>query len=140
MMRALWTASTGMEAQQRRVDVISNNLANVNTDGFKKSHTSFEDLVYQSMRTAGTAAGGNSQIPTGIQVGNGVKHAATQKIFTRDFELTENFDMVIRGPGFFQVTDLDGTTKYTVQLVQSRCGWPDCDEQWFVVGSGHHYP
>ncbi|MDO8587049.1 MAG: flagellar basal-body rod protein FlgG [Armatimonadota bacterium] len=115
MIRSLWTAATGMEAQQLNIDVISNNLANVNTVGFKKSRVDFQDLLYQTLRAAGTAESQDAQVPTGIQVGLGTRAAATQKIFTQgDFQQTQNpLDLVIEGDGFFQVTTPNGDTVYS---------------------------
>lgn len=114
MIRALWTAATGMEAQQMAVDVLSNNLANVNTSGFKKSRLEFQDLLYDSMRAAGTESSAGVQLPTGMAVGNGCKPVATAKIFTQgDFLSTGNsLDLVIQGDGFFQVLKTDGDTGY----------------------------
>jgi flagellar basal-body rod protein FlgG len=83
MMRSLWTAASGMTGQQFNIDTISNNLSNVNTTGFKQTRAEFEDLLYQTIRTAGTPATELTVVPTGIQVGHGVKAAATQKIFTQ---------------------------------------------------------
>jgi flagellar basal-body rod protein FlgG len=115
MIRALYTSSTGMEAQQLDLDTIANNLANVNTSGFKRSRVDFQDLLYQTFRPAGASVAQGNTSPTGIQVGLGVRPAATQKIFSQgDFQLTENpLDVVIEGDGFFQVTRPDGTTAYT---------------------------
>lgn len=115
MMRALWTAGAGMMAQQMNIDIISNNLANVNTTGFKKSRVDFEDLLYQTIRTAGSTAAQGSTLPTGLQVGHGVKTVSTTKIFTQgDFTQTGNpLDLVIEGDGFFQVQMPDGSTAYT---------------------------
>ncbi|EAX47458.1 flagellar basal-body rod protein FlgG [Thermosinus carboxydivorans Nor1] len=115
MMRALWTAGSGMVAQQANVDVISNNLANVNTTGFKKSRTDFQDLMYQTIRQAGAATGADTQLPTGIQIGHGVRQVATQKIYTQgNFQQTGNpLDLAIEGDGFFQITLPDGTLAYT---------------------------
>lgn len=115
MIRALWTAATGMSAQQLNIDVVSNNLANVNTSGFKKSRVDFQDLLYQTLRPAGTAAAQGAQVPTGIQVGLGTRPAATQKIFSQgDFQQTQNpLDLVIEGDGFFQVQMPNGNTAYT---------------------------
>ena len=115
MMRALWTAGTGMVAQQATVDVISNNLANVSTTGFKKFRTDFEDLMYQTVRQAGTATGPDQQLPTGVQMGHGVRQVATQRIFLEgSFQQTGNeLDMAIAGDGFFQIALPDGTTAYT---------------------------
>lgn len=115
MIRAMWTAATGMEAQQLNMDVISNNLANVNTAGFKKSRPDFQDLLYQSIQLAGSAASANTENPTGIQVGLGTRTAAVQKIFTvGDLMQTGNeLDVAIEGPGFFQVELPDGETGFT---------------------------
>ncbi|MCE5311901.1 MAG: flagellar basal-body rod protein FlgG [Nitrospiraceae bacterium] len=115
MIRSLFTAATGMHAQQLNVDVISNNLANVNTVGFKRSRADFQDLLYQNLRNPGAPSAEGVQIPVGIQVGLGVKPASVQKLFTQgDFLNTgNNLDMVIEGDGFFQVTMPDGTISYT---------------------------
>lgn len=115
MMRSLWTAASGMVAQQANIDVISNNMANANTTGYKKSRTDFQDLMYQTMRQAGSASGADSQLPTGIQIGSGVRQVATQKIYTvSSFQSTGNtLDMAIEGDGFFQITMPDGTFSYT---------------------------
>ena len=115
MLRSLFIAATGMEAQKLNIDVISNNLANVNTTGFKKSRADFQDLMYQTLRTPGASSAEGTQIPTGIQIGLGVKPAAVQKIFLQgDFVASGNsLDMVIEGDGFFQVLKPDGTTAYT---------------------------
>lgn len=115
MIRSLWTAATGMEAQQLNIDVISNNLANVNTHGFKKSRVDFQDLLYQTIRPAGTTEAQGAQVPTGVQVGMGTRYAATQKIFSQgNFEQTgDPLNMVISGDGFFQIQMPDGTTSYT---------------------------
>lgn len=115
MIRALWTGATGMQAQQLNMDVTANNLANVNTAGFKRSRTDFQDLLYQTLRLAGTASSSNTKVPTGIQVGHGARPAAVQKIFLQgDFMQTQNeLDMVIEGRGFFQILTPDGETAYT---------------------------
>ncbi|MBI4180115.1 flagellar basal-body rod protein FlgG [bacterium] len=115
MMRSLWTASTGMIGQQFNVDVISNNLANVNTTAFKKDRVDFEDLMYQRMLLAGTPTSGDAVIPTGIQVGLGTRVAATQKMFEQgSLKRTANpLDLAIEGEGFFRITLPDGTTAYT---------------------------
>ena len=115
MLRSLYIAATGMEAQKLNIDVISNNLANVNTTGFKKSRADFQDLLYQTIRLPGATSAEGSQIPSGIQVGMGVKPVAVQKIFQQgDFVQTGNsLDMVIQGDGFFQILMPDGTTSYT---------------------------
>ncbi|KXS45307.1 MULTISPECIES: flagellar basal-body rod protein FlgG [unclassified Candidatus Frackibacter] len=115
MIRSLWTAATGMKAQQLNIDTISNNLANVNTSGFKKSRVNFQDLMYQSLRAAGTPNNQGSQVPTGIEVGHGVRPAATQKLFSQgSFKKTGNpLDVAIEGDGFFQVIRPDGRIAYT---------------------------
>jgi len=116
MIRSLWTAATGMAAQNTNVDVISNNLANVNTAGFKKSRANFEDLMYQQIKTPGSeASSSGTQVPSGIQIGLGVRTVATQSMFTEgSFQQTGNqFDLAIEGKGFFQLQLADGTTAYT---------------------------
>jgi len=115
MIRALWTASTGLHAQQLNIDVVANNLANVNTTGFKRGRGDFQDLLYQTLRMPGTASSGNTEVPTGVQVGHGARVVAVQKIFLQgDFTQTLNeLDMTIEGKGFFQITKPDGETAYT---------------------------
>ena len=115
MIRSLFTAATGMNAQDLNVSVIANNLANVNTGGFKRSRAEFQDLLYQNLRLVGTLSESGNQVPTGIQLGLGVKPAAVQKIFLQgDFVQTQNtLDLAISGKGFFQVTQPDGTVAYT---------------------------
>ncbi|HAI85818.1 MAG TPA: flagellar basal-body rod protein FlgG [Firmicutes bacterium] len=115
MMRALWSAATGMLAKQLDMDVIANNLANLNSAGFKKSRVDFQDLMYQTIRSAGSTVAQGSRVPTGIQVGLGTRAAAIQKVFSQgDFIQTENpLDLVIEGDGFFQVLLPDGSTAYT---------------------------
>jgi flagellar basal-body rod protein FlgG len=115
MLRALYSSAAGMQSQQTNLDVISNNLANVNTTGFKKSKAEFQDLIYQTSRTPGTDQGGGNQLPTGIQIGHGSRLVATSKIFTTG-ELTqtgERLDVAIQGDGFFEVQLPDGTRAYT---------------------------
>ena len=115
MIRALWTAGTGMSVQQVNLDVIANNIANVNTNGFKRSRADFQDLMYQTLRLQGTKNDGGNQIPTGIQIGHGAMLAAVQKVFQQgDFQQTDNqTDLAIEGSGFMQVTMPDGTLAYT---------------------------
>src|SRR5690606_41263239 len=114
MMRSLWTAASGMVGQQFNIDTIANNLANVNTTGFKKSRVDFQDLLYQTIRFPGSPVTLGAQIPTGIQVGHGVRTVATTRLFTQGtFRQTENpLDMVIEGDGFFQVLLPDGQIAY----------------------------
>jgi flagellar basal-body rod protein FlgG len=115
MIRSLWTAATGMQAQTLNIDVISNNLANVNTTGFKRSRADFQDLLYESLRPPGMASSANTTVPTGIQVGHGTRPVANQKIFLQgDFQHTQNdLDMAIEGEGFFQVLQPNGEVAYT---------------------------
>lgn len=105
MIRGLWTAASGMNAQQLSIDVTANNLANANTSGFKKSRNNFQDLMYQTLQIPGAEAAGGGQVPTGIQVGMGARPMSVQKIFTQgDFEQTGNeLDLAIEGNGFFKV-------------------------------------
>jgi flagellar basal-body rod protein FlgG len=114
-MRSLWTAASGMTGQQFNIDTISNNLANVNTTGFKQMRADFEDLLYQTLRLAGTPSTEVTVVPTGIQVGHGVKPGATQKIFTQGaLQATGNTaDLAIEGEGFFRVLQYDGSYGYT---------------------------
>jgi len=115
MIRSLWTGTTGMQAQQLNMDVIANNLANVNTNGFKKSRADFQDLLYQTMKVPGGQTSADTQSPTGILIGLGVKPAAVTKVFTEgDIIHTENeLDVAIEGRGFLQIELPDGNTAYT---------------------------
>ena len=115
MIRSLWIARTGLDAQQTHLDVISNNLANVSTTGFKRSRPVFEDLVYQNLRQAGAQSTQQTQIASGLQIGTGVRPVATARIHTQgNLNQTGNeLDVAIAGKGFFQVTLPDGTTAYT---------------------------
>ena len=115
MINSLWISKTGMEAQQMQLDVISNNLANVSTNGFKRASAVFEDLMYQNLRQVGANSAEQSQLPTGLQVGLGVRTVATSRSFAQgNLQQTSNkLDVAIQGNGFFQVTMPDGTTNYT---------------------------
>ncbi len=115
MIRSLWTSATGMQAQELNIDVISNNLANVNTSGFKKSRAEFQDLLYQMLRPAGAASSQDTTVPTGIQLGHGARPSAVQKLFTQgDFQNTKNqLDWAIEGDGFFQIELPNGETSYS---------------------------
>jgi flagellar basal-body rod protein FlgG len=115
MIRSLFTASTGMIAQQLNIDTIANNLANVNTTGFKKSRVNFQDLIYETIKPAGTETEAGTTIPEGIQVGHGVRPSSIAKLFSQGAAVqTGNpFDIRIEGEGFLQVTLPDGTTAYT---------------------------
>lgn len=115
MTRTLSIAATGMQAQNVNIDVIANNLANVNTTGFKRSRADFADLLYQTLRPPGATSAAGNQIPTGIQLGQGVRPVATYKIFTQgNYQTTENqLDLAIEGNGFFQVMQPNGEVAYT---------------------------
>lgn len=115
MIRSLWIAKTGLDAQQTQMDVIANNLANVSTSGFKRSRAVFEDLLYQTLRQPGAQSSQQTQLPSGLQIGTGVRTVATERIFTQgNLQQTSNSkDLAIQGEGFFQVLLPDGTTAYT---------------------------
>lgn len=131
MLRSLSVAATGMEAQQLNIDIISNNLANVNTTGFKKSRGDFQDLLYQTVIPAGTPSSGSTQAPTGIQVGMGVRSVAVQKIFTQgEYQQTGNsLDIAIEGDGFYQINQPNGVVAY------SRAGAFKLDSEGRIVNS-----
>ena len=132
MIRSLYSARTGMNGQQMQLDTISNNLANVNTAGFKKSRVQFEDLFYQNVRSAGTQTGDGGQVPTGIQVGMGVRPTSVTKIFTQgDYSETGNdLDWAIEGQGFFQIMR-NGQEYFT------RAGSFNRDSEGYIVtGNG----
>ncbi len=115
MIRSLWTGTTGMHSQQLNIDVISNNLANVSTTGFKKSRADFQDLLYQTMKVPGSQSSADTQSPTGILIGLGVKPAAVSKIFSQGdlIQTLNELDVAIEGEGFFQVDMPNGNTGYT---------------------------
>lgn len=115
MIPALRTAASGMMAQQTNIDTISNNLANLNTIGYRKSRAEFADLLYQNMRTPGSQSSASTRVPAGIQVGLGVRLSAVQKMFHQGaLKSTANpFDLAVQGDGFFQVLLPDGTMAYT---------------------------
>ncbi len=115
MLRSLWIAKTGMEAQQMQLDVISNNLANSSTNGFKRAHAVFEDLMYQNLRQAGAASTEQTTLPAGLQVGLGARAVATSRNFSQGgLQQSSNpLDVAVLGNGFFEVQLPDGTTGYT---------------------------
>lgn len=115
MIRSLWISKTGLDAQQTQMDVIANNLANVSTNGFKRSRAVFEDLLYQTIRQPGAQSSQQTQIPSGLQIGTGVRPVAAERIHTQgNLQQTGNqLDVAIQGGGFFQVLMPDGTTGYT---------------------------
>ena len=115
MIRSLWIAKTGLDAQQTQLDTISHNLANVATNAYKRSHAVFEDMLYQNMRQAGGQSTQQTMLPTGLQIGTGVRPVATSRIFTQgNLQQTGNqLDLAINGNGFFPVQLPDGTEAYT---------------------------
>ncbi len=115
MIRSLWVARTGLDAQQTQLDVIANNLANVSTNGFKRGRAVFEDLLYQTMRQPGAQTSQQTQVPTGLQLGTGARVVSTARIFTQgNLQKTDGaLDIAINGNGFFQIQLPDGTTAYT---------------------------
>lgn len=132
MIRSLWIAKTGLEAQQTGLDVISNNLANVNTTGFKRTRAVFEDLMYQTIRQPGAQVGAANQLPSGLQLGTGVNVVATERIHSQgNLQNTGNaLDIAIQGKGFLQVEMPDGTFAYT------RDGSLQVDQNGQVVTAG----
>jgi flagellar basal-body rod protein FlgG len=115
MIKSLWISKTGLDAQQTQMDVISNNLANVSTSGFKRSRAVFEDLLYQTIRQPGAQSSQQTQLPSGLQIGTGVRPVATERIFAQgNLQSTSNDkDIAVLGAGFFQVVLPDGTAAYT---------------------------
>lgn len=115
MNGALWTAKTGLDAQQTRMQVISNNLANTNTTGFKRDRAVFQDLLYQTVRQPGAQSSQNTQLPSGLSTGTGVRVVSTEKLFSQgNLSSTDDpMDLGIQGRGFFEVLTPDGTLAYT---------------------------
>ena len=115
MIRSLWISKTGLDAQQTQMDVIANNLANVSTHAFKRSRAVFEDLLYQTLRQPGAQSSGQTQLPSGLQLGTGVRPVATERVFTQgNLQQTSSpLDVAIQGNGFFQVQMPDGSSAYT---------------------------
>jgi flagellar basal-body rod protein FlgG len=115
MIRSLWIARTGMDAHQTQLDVITNNLANVSTNGFKRARAVFEDMLYQTIRQPGALNTQQNTIPSGLQIGTGVRPVATERIHTQgNLQQTSNsLDVAVQGEGFFQIQMPDGTLSYT---------------------------
>ena len=115
MDASMWVAKTGLDAQQTRMNVISNNLANVNTTGFKRDRAVFEDLLYQNIRQAGGQTDATSQAPTGLMLGTGVRVVATEKLHSQGNMVNSQnpLDIAIAGDGHFQIAQADGTIAYT---------------------------
>ncbi len=135
MIRSLWIAKSGLDAQQTQLDVTSNNLANVSTNGFKRARAVFEDLLYQTLRQPGASSSAQTQIPSGLQIGTGVRPVATERNFTQG-NLTQtgnSLDIAIQGDGFFQIQLPDGTLGY------SRDGALQKDSQGQIV-TANGYP
>lgn len=132
MNQALWIAKTGLDAQQTKMANIANNLANAGTTGYKRSRAIFEDLLYQNVRQVGAQSSQDTQLPSGLMIGTGVRTVATEKLFTQgNLIQTENLlDMAVQGRGFFQVLLPDGTQAYT------RDGSFQVDDQGQVVTAG----
>ncbi len=132
MHPALWISKTGLDAQQTDIAVISNNVANASTVGYKKSRAVFEDLLYQTVNQAGGISASNTKLPNGLNIGAGTKVVATQKVFSQgNMQTTDNsLDMMIEGPGFFEVQTPDGNTAYT------RSGQFSLDDSGQIVTSG----
>lgn len=131
MIRALYTAASGMNAQQANMDNVAHNLANVNTTGFKKSRVEFEDLMYQETRTAGSSASSSTEAPVGLEVGLGTRAVATSRNFSSGNlrQTSGPLDLAIEGEGFFQISMPNGTTAY------SRAGAFHRDAQGLLVTS-----
>ncbi len=131
MIRSLWTAASGMTAQKINMDVIANNLANVNTSGFKKSRADFEDLLYQNLKSPGADTSSGGQIPTGIQIGMGTRYSSIQKIFTQgdSVQTSNQLDLSISGNGFFKIVNNNGDEVYT------RAGSFQIDADGYIVTS-----
>lgn len=129
MMRALYSAASGMSAQQLNVDNIANNLANASTTGFKARRSNFQDLLYQTMSQAGAAAGASNALPVGLQIGLGTRAVSNEMVFTQGnpTETDKPLDMAIQGRGFFQIRRQDGELAYT------RCGSFELDRDGNIV-------
>ena len=128
MLRSLWTAASGMSAQKLNMDIIANNLANVNTSGFKKSRADFEDLLYQNLKSPGAETSSGGKIPTGIQVGMGTKPVSVQKMFSQGdpVQTSNEYDLAIQGKGFFKILS-NGEEMYT------RSGSFKVDNEGYLV-------
>ncbi len=131
MIRALWTSASGMQAQQTNLDVVSNNIANVNTAGFKQSRANFEDLIYQDIRDPGVKSSDENMVPSGIQVGLGVKLSDVSKIFSQGSlkQTKRDLDVAIEGRGFFKIELPGGGEAYT------RAGNFQLDDEGYIVTS-----
>lgn len=135
MIRSLWISKTGLDAQQTQLDVISNNLANVSTNGFKRSRPVFQDLLYQTIRQPGAQSSQQTRLPSGMQLGTGVRPVATERMYTQgNLNYTGNAkDLAVNGDGFFQIQMPDGTIGYT------RDGAFQTDNQGQIVTASGYY-
>jgi flagellar basal-body rod protein FlgG len=143
MIRSLWIAKTGMEGQQIKLDAVANNLANVGTNGYKRAGVVFEDLMYQNLRQPGAAAGEQNTLPTGLQVGLGVRAAASARNFNQGTlqQTGNNFDIAIKGQGFFQIQLPDGSTGYTRDgAFQVDAGGQMVTKEGYVLQPGINVP
>ncbi len=131
MIRALWTSASGMEAQQINLDVISNNIANVNTVGYKKSRANFEDLIYQTIRDPGVMSSNENRVPSGIQIGLGVKLSDVSKVHSQGslIKTDRDLDLAIQGDGYFRIELPGGGEAYT------RAGSFHIDNEGYIVTS-----
>lgn len=131
MIRSLWISKTGLDAQQLAMDVVANNLANVSTNGFKRSRAVFEDLLYQTLRQPGAKSSQQTDVPSGLQLGTGVRPVATERLHTQGnlVQTGNGLDLAVSGNGFFQIQMPDGTTAYT------RDGSFQLDSQGQIVTS-----
>ena len=127
MNQALWIAKTGLDAQQTKMSNIANNLANAGTTGFKSSRAIFADLLYQNVRQVGAQSSQDTELPSGLMLGTGVRTVATEKLFTQgNIQQTQNqLEMAIQGRGFFQILLPDGSEAYTKE--QNASGTGNCD-------------
>ena len=142
MINSLWISKTGMQAQQTQLDVISNNMANVSTNGFKRSNAVFEDLMYQNLRQVGAADTEQNNLPTGLQVGLGVRTVATSRSFAQGSlqQSGNQLDLAVNGSGFLQVDLADGTTGYTRDgSLQVDANGPSGDLQRPDGGGRYHH-
>jgi flagellar basal-body rod protein FlgG len=127
-MTALWVGKTGLDAQQTRMSVIANNLANVSTTGFKRGRAQFEDLLYQNVRQTGGQTAQNAELPSGLMLGAGTRAVSTSKLFTQGniIQTGNNLDLAISGRGFFQDQMPDGASRlHSRWLLPDQQGWPD---------------
>ena len=141
MYPALWIAKTGLDAEQTRMSVISNNLANVNTTGFKRDRASFEDLIYQNVRQVGASSSQDTELPSGLNLGTGVRTVATQKLHTQGnlVQTNNNLDFAIEGNGFFQINHPTEASSTPATVPSAWTRRSDGDPERLSAGTGHHH-